>query len=157
MHEIEKLYRELAPKKAKIMARIVKDDAAGEDIVQEGFLRAWKYYPAFNPERSGIETWLNAILFNALRDYQNEAKSNVGVSKDVSPEDVLGDVNLSSDPELRELVQTSIENVKNEIHREVLYLFFILGYTAKETSQIVPKMTVTNVTTIVTRFREKIR
>lgn len=157
MHDIEKLYRQRHTQSVKTMARILGGDYhAGEDITQEAFCRAWKFYPSFDPERGELNTWFNAILFNALRDYQRTMKMNVSVPEnDFSVEDVLDKEYLSNNPDKREHLQDLVNTVQNETHREVVYLFFVLGYTSSEISQIIAGMSTSNVTTIVMRFRKR--
>lgn len=151
MHPIEKLYREIYTQKVILMSRILRGDYhLGEDVVQEAFLRAWKFYDLYDEERASIKTWFNGILFNALRDTQRESRGVKFVShEDVSPEDLVLPENKSLSD-----IERIISKVPNEDHRDVLYLFYVRGYTSKEISQVVPKMTQTNVTTIATRFKE---
>lgn len=151
MHVIEKLYRKEGKNKIKLMTRILRGDkSAAEDVVQEAFLRAWKFFSLYDSERASLAAWFNGILFNSLRDYQREMRGVKLVStSDVSAEDLII-------PEQRSTkdIEPLIEKVHNEDHKEVLYLFYVLGYTSREISQVVPKMTQTNVTTIATRFKE---
>lgn len=159
MHELEKLYREVHSPSVKMMSRILKGDwHAGEDVVQEAFARAWKFYPSFDPEKGKLQSWFNGIMFNALRDYQRDSRNGPqSDSEDYSVEDILSELNISDFEEKRKFLAQRISWVKNPEHKETLYLFFMLGYNSREVSQIVPKMTQTNVTTIVTRFKERIK
>ncbi len=153
MHEIEALYLEVYNKKAAIMGRILGGDwAAGEDVAQEAFCRAWKFYPSFNPERGTIEKWFNGILFNALRSYQRQVRGGpLANAREVSPEDLISDLRI--DPTV---LHETIEAVSNEKHRRVLELFYLLGYTSMEIDQIEEGMSQTNVTTIIHRFNERV-
>lgn len=159
MHELETLYREVHSPSVKMMSRILKGDwHGGEDVVQEAFARAWKFYPTFDPDKGKLRVWFNAILFNSLRDYQRDARIGPPTSvEEFSVEDVLQEMDISDFEEKREFISRRIEWVQNPYHREVLHLFFILGYTSTEISQIVSKTTPTNVTTIVNRFKERIK
>lgn len=151
MHDIEALYLEVFRKKAAIMGRILGDWAGGQDVAQEAFCRAWKFYPSFNPERGTIHKWFNGILFNALRSYQREIRGGpLGNAREVFPEDLIS--SLRADPTV---LREAIEAVSNEKHRRVLELFYLLGYTSMEIDQIEEKMTQTNVTTIIHRFNER--
>lgn len=158
MHQLEELYREAHNPSVKMMARILGGDwHGGEDVVQEAFTRAWRFYPSFDAEKGKLKTWFNGILFNSLRDYQRDSRLGPysGV-EDFSVEDVLSELNINNFEEKRDYLAQKIDWVQNPTHKEVLFLFFMIGYTSKEVSQIVPKMTQTNVTTIVTRFKERI-
>lgn len=151
MHPIEELYPRVLLQKTKLMARILGGDwHAGEDVVQEAFLRAWKFFKMYDKDRATLETWFNGILFNALRDHQRESR---GV-KLVSHEDVSQEELILPESRTHEDIQRVIDKVPNEDHRYILHLFYIKGYTSREISYVVPKTTQTNVTTIATRFRE---
>ena len=118
-------------------------------MVQEAYCRALQYWPSYDPTRGPIKPWFNRILFNALKDIQREYNNR---PKEEVEGLTLADVITSN--QLPESVLERIEEVDNEKHQRVLYLFYILGYNSREISQIEEKMSQTNVTTIVTRFKE---
>lgn len=153
MHEVEKLYIKTKKAKEKLMSRILRGDySAAEDVVQEAFTRAWQFYPSFNPNIGTLDTWFNSILFNSLRDYQREMRGEpASQACEICPEDIITSNKL--DPVV---LVAKIEQVTNHKHRRVLDLFFVMGYTSKEISQIEEGISVSNVTTIVNRFRKEI-
>ena len=148
---IEQFYRDNSLKQTKMMSRILANDyAAAEDVVHEAYTRAIQYLDSYNPDRAKFSTWFNKILFNSLRDIQQEYKNRP-----------TEDINLISTedvhlPQTEEDLETYIWGVKNDKHQQVLYLFFILGYDSKEISQIEEDMSQTNVTTIVNRFKQEL-
>lgn len=153
MHDIEALYIRVYRHKVNLMSRILQGDyPAGEDVVQEAFTRAWRFYPSYDQERGEIEVWFNSILFNSLRDYQRQKRGDPPPnSQDISPEEVLQEEALVND-----LIPENIAKISNPAHRRILNLFFTMGYNSADISQIEPKMTQTNVTTIVNRFKERV-
>lgn len=156
VHKIEELYLKQYSHSVNIMARILKDHAGAEDVVQEAFCRAWKFYSIYDPEKGKLESWFNAILFNALRDYQSASRFGYVVyNPEISADDVLE--GIKDRKVRRDFLLSKIEETINPIHRYVLELFFINGYTSTEISQVVEKMTQSNVTTIVTRFKERLK
>jgi RNA polymerase sigma factor (sigma-70 family) len=138
-----------------MMSRILKGDyASAEDVVQEAFCRAWKFRGLYDPDKGKFSSWFNAILFNALRDVQQEARAGPArYTPEISPDNILADVDLLDKKDKKKFLKKKISKVKKEKHRQVLELFFVLGYTSKEISQVVDKMTQTNVTTIIMRFK----
>lgn len=150
MKQIEQLYTETKNGHIKLMSRILGGDmSTAEDVVQEAFCRALQYWPSYDPKRGPLKPWFNRIMFNALRDIQQEYNNRPKEDcEGISLEDVL------SSNSLPETVVESIESVENDSHQRVLYLFYVLGYNSREISQIEEKMSQTNVTTIVNRFKE---
>jgi|CXWL01.1.fsa_nt_gi RNA polymerase sigma-70 factor (ECF subfamily) len=51
----------------RLAQRLVADEAAAEDVVQEAFLRAWRALPSFDG-RSELATWLHRITVNCAMD-----------------------------------------------------------------------------------------
>jgi RNA polymerase sigma-70 factor (ECF subfamily) len=55
------------------LAYIVGNDAIGQELTQETFLRAWQSLPGFRDE-TRFTGWLYRIATNIARDYQRRAK-----------------------------------------------------------------------------------
>lgn len=152
MEKLEELYKKTKNGHVKLMTRILRGDwAAAEDVVQEAYTRALQYYPSYDPNRGPLVPWFNRIMYNALRDIQREYKNRPTENCDeLCVEDVI------SINEMPETLVDKIQSVKNEKHQRVIYLFYILGYSSKEISEIEEGVTQTNVTTIVNRFKESL-
>lgn len=151
MDKLEELYNNTSRGHIKMMTRILNGDwAAAEDVVQEAYTRAISYYSSYDSNRGSLTPWFNRILFNALRDIQREYKAVAqhSVKEEFSIEDVI-----TSADQLDSIV-SNIEEVVNEKHQRVLYLFYVLGYNSREIAEIEDDITQSNVTTIVARFKE---
>lgn len=70
--------------------RILGDQAAAEDAVQEAFLRAWRALDRFD-ERAELSTWLYRIATNAAIDLRRERKRRDTLAGPL-PEDFNGQV-----------------------------------------------------------------
>lgn len=128
-----------------------------EDVVQEAFARALKFYPSFDFERGKFSSWFNSILYNALRDVQNQNKSTVEIEvADYNAEDILNMGSEGMTDEMRAVVVSSLKAVKNQKHRRVLELFYTMGYSSKEIAMIERDVTQSNVTTVVMRFKNSL-
>lgn len=147
---IETFYRKSFKRQIKQIRNSLKyNKHLAEDIVQEAYLKSIKYYPSFDENKSSINTWFNKILFNVLREYQKDHPFLLELS-----EDKLIDTSFLR---LDFLVIDEIDKVENDKHKEILYLYFILGYNSLQISNILEDISQTNVTTISSRFQEKIR
>jgi RNA polymerase sigma factor (sigma-70 family) len=140
----------------KMIGKVLyKDPSTVEDVVQEAYLRAHKYRGSYDSERSGINTWFNSILYNTLRDFQKSYRSQPGFSEDTEEQADVIEFNKIS--EHLNLIEKELSKVKKPKRQQVLYLYYILGYSSKEISEIVSDMTVTNVTTICNRFKNDLK
>lgn len=157
MTDIEHLYRDNHRLYLNIIRQKVSDTSVAEDVLQEAYYRAVKFYPSYDPERGSLSKWFNKIMYNALRD--EYCKDKVGLAKDVAdckPEDVIEDIyNLSQDK--REFLYSNLNRVANKKHKRILYLFFVLGYSSSEICMIEDSVTQSNVTTVVNRFKESLK
>lgn len=149
MNNLTKFYKDNHKRQVKIISSVMRfNKNLAEDIVQEAYLRAVKYEAAYDVNKASYKTWFNRIMFNVLREMQDKHKitdelnENSAIVVDLSYEDSL-------------YILKEIRRLKNKSHQEVLMLFYKLGYTTKEISQIT-SFTQTNITTILKRFRERL-
>lgn len=155
---IEKFYKDTYKVKVKMVARILGGDySAAEDIVQESFIKAMNGINSYDHKKGTINAWFNGILFNTLRDWKRQNSSIISLSfKDVSVEDLLFEDLEFYNGETGVFLEKIFSKVPREVHKKILILYFVLGYTSKEISEIL-NVSQTNVTTIAARFREKLR
>lgn len=151
-------YRKNYRVKVKLMSRILRGDLAlAEDVVQEAFTRAIKYIHLYDESRGLIDTWFNSILFNTLRDTQKIERNQQELHRELKLFDVIDSISPEKWPDYKEKIFSTIKLIQNTRHRRVLELFFIYGYSTTEIAQIEDRMTQSNVTTILMRFRELLK
>lgn len=158
MEQIEALYNEKRKQYISMMSNILHGDrSAAEDVVQEAFTRSLRFWDSFDEEKGKLQTWFNRILFNSLRDVQREMRGQPPPHEaDFSVYDVFTNGNISDNPEFLDFISESIVQTENQKHRRILQLFFQLGYTSTEISQIEENVSTSNVTTVVDRFRRQL-
>jgi RNA polymerase sigma-70 factor (ECF subfamily) len=71
--DFDRLYRENYPRLLRTLYAITGDAAAAEDCVQETFVKAWRAWPRFRPERAPAG-WLHQIAVNTAISYRRRAK-----------------------------------------------------------------------------------
>ena len=117
--------------------RLIRDEAAAEDVTSEVFLAVWQNARRFEA-RSAASTWLLAIArYKALsaRRRQPHAELNDELASTVA--------DPADDPELvvqkknqAELIRQSLAKLSPE-HREVIDLVYYHGKSVKEVGEIV--------------------
>lgn len=106
---------------------------AGEDIVQEAYLRALTYKKAYNGSKD-FDFWFSRILVNAFNDYRNSEKNHVYEEFD---EDVVeGTQETGYYNILRDDLLSGINEYDGEV-KEALELYFIHGYSPKQIRRLV--------------------
>lgn len=130
-----------------------------EDVVQETFLRVWKYRNKV-PEIKNMGAWINTIARTVICDKIKELSRNNYLSLDKlcineEPENFFVDVNdktesflISQDPtpiqltenqEIRDQIEEALDSMKNPLRKEVWLLKNLEGYKTSEISEKVKK------------------
>jgi len=149
-----KLYTENYKKYCKAVNRRAGGEYNAEDVVQEAFCRALKYWPTYNPEKRPLEAWFVTILNNALRDFKREELA-YGTCDEFNEEEYDGQEMSQTDAKMVEQVQKLI-NQKDDGQREILELHFSFGYKPSEIVEILDVVNGT-VRQTIWRFKEEVR
>lgn len=76
--DFDRLYRECYPRLVRTVYAVVGEAGAAEDCVQEAFVKAYKAWPRFRPERPA-EAWIHQIAINtAISHRRRERLREVG-------------------------------------------------------------------------------
>lgn len=149
---LESFYKETFDRYVKRMRNRAGTKEAAEDVVQEAFLRAVKYFDSYNPTQP-LENWFYRILNNSLKDFKNKEK---GHSTDqFDEEDVDGTNCRMMSQDLWKQVQLEISQYDDEYY-EILSLYFEHQYNPRDICKIVD-MKYKTVETFVQRFKTMIK
>lgn len=149
---IEQHYRENYSRLVKKMVWRVphRSLALAEEVVQEAYERSIRYYRTFNPTIKHFDTWFNTILNNTLKGFKKiESNGGVVYEFDENLDEIVPPRNVSTYYELI----SQLDGASN-IEKEILNLFFILGFKSREVALYVNKSH-TNVRQIILRFRNR--
>lgn len=73
-HAFDGIVTRYGPFALRVAGRLVPDQAAAEDIVQEAMVRAWKRIGHFDAQRGQFTTWLYRIVVNLCIDDRRRSK-----------------------------------------------------------------------------------
>lgn len=111
---------------------MTKNRAEAEDIVQETFIRVFKYIKNFKGD-SSLYTWIYRISQNLLRDrYKNKITTITYEDMEESDLDSEDQVIKKID---REILRKELNNL-DLIYKEVIILFYFEDLSIKEICQI---------------------
>lgn len=156
MLDLNIFYRKNYSKQLKKLERILYMDVdLAYDVLQESYLKAHKNRRKFDPEKGKDTAWFNSIMYSTLRDFQRKHK--------ITPKFIDIDVNeLTEESSIGEKLLSdesfgkALDEVRNHKHRKIVVLHYVLGYSCKEIAAM-ESITVNNVTTICSRFRQQLR
>lgn len=139
--------------------RIVKDEHFAEDVMQEGFLKAFTKIDDFKQEVA-FGAWLKRIIVNASIDFYK--KQNLFKVEDFEKtlyklEDTESGVEEKidfNDLKVQQILNT-IQSLKYN-YSMILTLFYIEGYDQEEISEIL-KISYANCRTTLSRAKESLR
>lgn len=140
--QLEKFEREALPNLDALVgvaSRLARSRTDAEDIVQETFLRAWKYFDSFDAG-SNCRAWLFRIMFNVI-NFREGKKTKLAETpledEDRNVEYERGNV-VTFDPlkkiEGRELLEAAAQ--LTEEYRAVLWLVVVEEFSYKEAAEI---------------------
>lgn len=104
------------------------------DVLQETFTRALKYYHTYNKDNSPLGAWLNTLMNNAIKDFKKAEKLRGMSTANYEEEPLTGD-----DLQLNSLLCSNIEEElkgKDPIHRNIIYLSLIKGLTFRDIAEV---------------------
>lgn len=122
-----------------------------EDIVQESYVRAMRYYRSY--DGSNFDRWLSRILNNSMRDLKRQERGYVPYEYD---EDTDEGVACSSYPEhvMREI--NELIDTKSVVQMEVLKLHLQQEYRATDIAKITD-YSEAQCRQIIKRFRDELK
>ena len=128
---IEQYYKDKHDMLVKRYTRRAGTVQDAEDLVQEAFYRALKYQASFDQSRHELSTWMGGILNNCLRDFK---RYQMGGPEMDYKEEPVADPDLHWVKEMQGKVREEIEKKSGNL-RDVLHLYFNLGYKPREIVQ----------------------
>lgn len=144
--DFEQIVREHRASVTAFARSHVGNPTAVDDIVQETFIRVWRYLPSYRNEGS-FEGWIIRICRNVAKDFvrKNPEQSEV---TDIF-EAPAHNIDARSD------VVAAINQLSND-HRQVVTLCLVLGYAYEEAADIL-EVPVGTVRSRISRARETLQ
>ena len=104
-----------------------------EDIVQEAYHNALKYYENYD-ESQPFQAWFNKILINALVDFKRKEKGNM--AEEFEEEHSEGFACTHYTDHVLKQIYERIDAKEEEHHQDILFLHFKHGYSPKDIAAI---------------------
>lgn len=123
-----------------------------EDVIQETYARCLKYFkPAYV---KNFNNWFTSVLNNTVRDHKAAERGTLITS--FEEEEVEG-IPCSHYPDRVADEISALINQKPAHQAEVLRLYFLQGYAAKDIGQIVENVSYGAAHQMITRFKNELK
>jgi RNA polymerase sigma-70 factor, ECF subfamily len=155
MAEAQELFWELLASRQKklfnFLHKALNFSEDSKDLYQEVVIRAWRYFPSFDRQRS-FSTWIFAIAHNEIKKYFNKRKED----RAVIPLALLAvePAALADDPAMNLIYGAARQLPLRQ--REVFFLFYYNTFSIAEIAAICG-LSQGNVKFILNRGREAVR
>lgn len=118
-----------------IAKKTLRSSADAEDVVQETFIRIYKYGKKFSAQGGKFRPWANTILKNCLADQINKYK-NKAFSMDEEMENNLVDLNQADAISNNKGYVQFVLNKMDKATMDIINLRYMLGKSFKEIAKI---------------------
>lgn len=118
--------------------RLLRDDAAAEEVVQEIFLRLWKQPDRFDPDRGSLRSFLLAQSHGRAVDMIRSEESRRNREERDARRTAVGDYDLERevwDLEVSDKISGALGTLPEE-QRSAIVLAYFGGYTYREVATI---------------------
>ncbi|GGH71009.1 RNA polymerase sigma factor [Phaeocystidibacter marisrubri] len=131
---MEYLYDHYSAALYGVCLKVVQDETAAQDVLQEGFVKIWKRGAKYDPTKGKLFTWMLNVVRNTAIDYLR--------SKAVKYE-INGNERVSHIIETNSSQEMSVDGIGLRKHllqlrkeeREIIELSYFGGYTQDEISK----------------------
>lgn len=126
------LYAATAPKLFGIVLRILRDRSAGEDALQEVFVRVWQRAGSYDPQAGSPLVWLAAIArHKAIDRVRQDRAARLIPAEDGFLERLADTRDGETDLARRDALARCLETVEPD-HRNCLVLAYCEGWSREE-------------------------
>ncbi len=122
----------------RVANRLTRNLSDAEDIVQETYLRAWKYFHSFEAG-SNCKAWLFRIMFNVINLREGKKMKLAEQSLEDDDRSHYEQSNVVAFDPLRQLEGRELMDATallSEEYRSVLWLIVVEDFTYKETAEV---------------------
>lgn len=114
-----------------LLARLVRERAAAEDLLQETYWQVWRNAARYDPARGSPQVWLAVIARSRARDYHRRQRAAASAEADGAPTDNADPALQSQKRESANLAQRALAALPAE-QQGPIRLSFYGGLTHEE-------------------------
>ncbi len=130
---ISLLYENYADTLYGVIKKIITDDDLAQDVLQESFVKIWRYSKKYDPDKAKLFTWLYRIAYNTAIDKVRSLKNKINKEVQIEVSDVYKITTNTLNQDVLDIKKHlgSIE----EKYQIVINALFFEGMTQQEASE----------------------
>ncbi|WP_370476907.1 RNA polymerase sigma factor [Tamlana flava] len=130
---IKLLYEYYADALFGVIKKIISDDDTAQDVLQESFVKIWRYSKKYDSSKAKLFTWLYRIAYNTAIDKVRSQKNKSGNEVQIETSNVY---KLNSDELNQDVLDIKKHlNSLDEKYQIVINALFFEGMTQQEASE----------------------
>ncbi len=127
------LYENYADALYGVIKKIIKDDDTAQDVLQESFVKIWRYSKKYDSSKAKLFTWLYRIAYNTAIDKVRSLKNKDGNEVQIDKSSVY---KISSGELNQDVLDIQKHlNSLDEKYQIVINALFFEGMTQQEASE----------------------
>lgn len=139
----EELYRLTSRKMFAVAMRIVREPGMAQDVLQDAYIRLWRYAHTFNSKLSAPETWLHQVVRNRALDlisHHSNSFNSISIDQFSDQEDDENEFMMEAhststdDNETSKVMQACVHKLDGK-YRQVLTLAYNHGMSHAEIAE----------------------
>ena len=127
------LYENYADALYGVIKKIITDDDTAQDVLQESFVKIWRYSKKYDSSKAKLFTWLYRIAYNTAIDKVRSQKNKDGKEVQIENSNVY---KISADELNQDVMDIQKHlNSLDEKYQIVINALFFEGMTQQEASE----------------------
>jgi RNA polymerase sigma factor (sigma-70 family) len=129
------LYDQYSPALYGVILKVVRDEEAARDVLQDSFVKIWRNIPSYDSQKGRLFTWLLNIARNTAIDAIRTRHSGQSIQTSTDIVDIVDQHQQTYQPAVETLDLPDKVNQLNPDRRMVIDLVYFYGYTHEEVAE----------------------
>lgn len=130
---IHLLYENYADALYGVIKKIITDDDTAQDVLQESFVKVWRYSKKYDATKAKLFTWLYRIAYNTAIDKVRSLKTKIDNEIQIETSSVYKITSNELNQDVLDIKKHL--NTLDEKYQIVLHALFFEGMTQQEASE----------------------
>jgi RNA polymerase sigma factor (sigma-70 family) len=129
------LYDQYSPALYGVISRIIRDEEAARDVLQDSFVKIWRNFPNYDSKKGRLFTWLLNVARNTAIDALRTSHSTESIQNEAGIVYTIDQQHNTTQPSPDLIdIPEKVNQLKPD-RQEVIDLVYFKGYTHEEAAE----------------------